>query len=316
MISIQPPPHGVNAAYFLGYYFPRNQGDQDDFSQLLLRFKDNNRTTVSQFSTVAVKEISKRIDADVIVRILSSSERTASTGTPLDHLGDYIAKQCSMVYRPQLLQKIRDIPALKYMHANERAAAIRGAYEFSAGGLSGFQRILIIDDVKTTGYTVSEVARAIRAVLPQCEVYLFVLAHTYWEKIHGQVDNTSIYRQIRNAGQQPRQQRPRSQTSPRQRQSNAHKPASKPQPQTTANDGCFIVTAACGSETDPVVIGFREWRDEVLRTNCLGRTLISVYKRISPPLAEIIRRSDILRRMVRLLLIIPLARVLKIKDIK
>jgi len=63
--------------------------------------------------------------------------------------------------------------------------------------------------------------------------------------------------------------------------------------------GCFIATAAFGSPLAPQVRLLREFRDRYLLTNGPGRLFTAAYYRISPPLAEMVGNSEILRAIVR-----------------
>ncbi len=59
--------------------------------------------------------------------------------------------------------------------------------------------------------------------------------------------------------------------------------------------GCFIATAAYGSYLDPHVVTLRGFRDNYLLSNPVGRPLVRLYYRLSPPLARQVQRSDTLR---------------------
>ncbi len=68
-------------------------------------------------------------------------------------------------------------------------------------------------------------------------------------------------------------------------------------------DSCFVATAAFGSIFHPYVKILRDFRDDFLLDNHLGRTLVSLYFRYSPPVADVIAAHDTLRLIVRILLL-------------
>jgi YVTN family beta-propeller protein len=63
--------------------------------------------------------------------------------------------------------------------------------------------------------------------------------------------------------------------------------------------GCFIATAAYGSDMAREVAVLRQFRGEWLMTNAAGRAFVRMYYRNSPPVADLIRESDGARAAVR-----------------
>jgi hypothetical protein len=73
--------------------------------------------------------------------------------------------------------------------------------------------------------------------------------------------------------------------------------------------GCFIATATLGESED--LQTFYWLRDEVMSKSRIGRLFVGIYYRTSPPLAEMIAKSNSLRMLSHTLLITPLERVIK-----
>jgi hypothetical protein len=71
--------------------------------------------------------------------------------------------------------------------------------------------------------------------------------------------------------------------------------------------GCFIATACYGSAESPEVVVLRGFRDQVLQASAAGRVFIAAYYRVSPPIAATLRRHQLLRFVVRTVVVTPLA---------
>ena len=67
--------------------------------------------------------------------------------------------------------------------------------------------------------------------------------------------------------------------------------------------GCFIATAAYGSQVEPHVEVLRKFRDAYLMHSKWGQALVRAYYRYSPPIADFIAVHDALRTVVRWILL-------------
>lgn len=65
---------------------------------------------------------------------------------------------------------------------------------------------------------------------------------------------------------------------------------------------CFIATAAYGSNMHPYVEKLREFRDKHLLTNYFGRKFVDTYYKYSPPIAYVIKDSEFLKAVTRIVL--------------
>lgn len=69
-----------------------------------------------------------------------------------------------------------------------------------------------------------------------------------------------------------------------------------------ALQSCFIATAAYGTPLEPEVEILSEFRDIYLLSNPVGSVFVSIYYIMSPPLARIIAKSEILREITKVIL--------------
>jgi hypothetical protein len=75
--------------------------------------------------------------------------------------------------------------------------------------------------------------------------------------------------------------------------------------------GCFIATAAYGTSLHEDIDVLRDFRDEYLMTNQIGRAFTELYYSTSPPIADVIRDNEGLRTIVRKGLVEPLVYLLR-----
>jgi hypothetical protein len=73
---------------------------------------------------------------------------------------------------------------------------------------------------------------------------------------------------------------------------------------------CFIATAAYGTDTAKEIDILREFRDTVLLPNSLGVRFVSLYYKISPPIANFISQHEVVRTAVRVGFVDPIVKIL------
>lgn len=69
--------------------------------------------------------------------------------------------------------------------------------------------------------------------------------------------------------------------------------------------GCFIATAAFGTPHAEEINELREFRDNILLSNTVGKSLVDAYYRFSPPIANWISESEKRQKAIRSVVIGP-----------
>ena len=86
-------------------------------------------------------------------------------------------------------------------------------------------------------------------------------------------------------------------------------PLSEPVIQQSKKSGCFIATAVYGSPYENEVLILKKFRDNWLMKYKLGEIFVKLYYWFSPPIANLIAKSNSLRRITKSILIIPLLKI-------
>jgi predicted amidophosphoribosyltransferase len=167
--------------YHLCYYLSKNiQKDADQ--NLILDFKRYEEPAVRHLLVRAIENL-QYLDIDndlMIVRALSSSEmKIGDMGSiALDLLGLSLSDVYDCTYLPSIVFKKRKIPSVKALNITERSEALAGLYDFKAAEFDGYTKLLIIDDVVTTGTTACAIMMPFLKAHPKTEVIVFALAWT------------------------------------------------------------------------------------------------------------------------------------------
>jgi uncharacterized repeat protein (TIGR02543 family) len=70
--------------------------------------------------------------------------------------------------------------------------------------------------------------------------------------------------------------------------------------------GCFIATAAYGTPAAEQINVLRDFRDTVLLKSTVGTVFVALYYRLSPPVADFMAGNEVVRTIVRELLVDPI----------
>lgn len=123
------------------------------------------RAYARPYATLMAQCVTDRLQGqfDVVTWVPLSKKRLRKRGYDQSRLlAEHLARQLDMPCRP-MLKKIRDTKAQSGLKGeSERRANVLGAYVPFPGGQMWGKRILLVDDVVTTGATLSECARILR----------------------------------------------------------------------------------------------------------------------------------------------------------
>ena len=111
----------------------------------------------------AARRLPGQFVADVIVPVPLHRARQKERGfNQVDLFGKPLARKLGLPYRPVLLKRERPRPEKHLLHFEERWEAVRGAFVIREGGRVDNLRILLLDDVMTSGATLDACSRALR----------------------------------------------------------------------------------------------------------------------------------------------------------
>jgi len=101
--------------------------------------------------------------ADVVVPVPLHADRRRERGyNQVDMIARPLAKRLGLPFRPYLLARTKSRPARLVLSRTEHWESVRGAYTTREGLRVDKRRILLVDDVMTTGATLDACSRALR----------------------------------------------------------------------------------------------------------------------------------------------------------
>ncbi len=131
----------------------------------LLRFKFHNRPDYARVygPELALKIQQQLPEADVVTWVPVSKKRLRERGYDQAELLAKAAAKELGIPAIRMMDKIRDNPAQSGIeNAQKRRDNVRGVYRFCPGAGAAGKRVILIDDILTTGSTAGECARILR----------------------------------------------------------------------------------------------------------------------------------------------------------
>jgi ComF family protein len=110
-----------------------------------------------------VRREAETLAADVVVPVPLHRERERERGyNQADLIAKPLAKRLGLPYRAALLMRTRPRPDKQVLSLSERWESVRGAFATRPGSQVDKLRVLLVDDVVTTGATLDACAKALR----------------------------------------------------------------------------------------------------------------------------------------------------------
>lgn len=156
-----PNCHNISLAFVAATAYGRYTGDLRD---RILEFKSFERylaRTLGALVARAVREAWPAVSFDAVLGVPLHKNRRAERGfDQAEDLAYHTAGSLRLAYLPRRMRRVRDTPSQVGLTRTARLRNVKGAFEATLP--KGVKRVLLIDDIMTTGATLSEAARALK----------------------------------------------------------------------------------------------------------------------------------------------------------
>jgi len=179
---------GYEAVWHFGYYF--KYGESDYLSYQMMDFKADKEDQVEAFARLSADWFADEfLTFDYVIRVLSSKETIAQKPNRVRTVAIAIAKETGAQYHPLIIKKNKETRSLKGMGRASRQAELAGVYELHEEVDLDGKRVLIVDDVTTTGTSFEAIAVPLKEAYPEVELFGYAIMRTHGKGDDGIEEN-------------------------------------------------------------------------------------------------------------------------------
>ena len=168
---------------FALFYYLKNT-DLTHVSNRILSLKEGDFGEFGDYCTDLISANLKDENITFCIRALSSKESTVLPQSDIgsQKLGLSLSNKLGLGYIPHILKKKITKPMHTISDKSERLSNIIGSYSLNENIIGDIDlnntKVLIVDDISTTGATVYEIARVLREYWPNVRLYFACVAKT------------------------------------------------------------------------------------------------------------------------------------------
>ena len=126
--------------------------------------KRDNADMLVHEAAARFKEILSRWDPEMLIPIPLNRKKKLQRGfNQAELLADRLSRLTGIPVDPVMLIRSRETSPQKGLDRDQRMKNIRGAFEAADGNCNSYRTVLVVDDIYTSGSTISEAARILKA---------------------------------------------------------------------------------------------------------------------------------------------------------